>query len=99
LIFPLLKNEERNVLGMEETLFKADHSQHGNYQKPTGRLRIYAPKIILFVLGCRRKKKRSIRKEKRSINQSKFFSPMGFRLFKAGTEFLHTLFNSLRCYI
>ena len=23
---------------------------------------------------------------------------MGFRLFKAGTEFLHTLFNTLRCY-
>ena len=68
LIFPLLENEERNVLGMEETLFKADHSQHGNYQKPTGRLRIYAPKIISFVLGCRKMKKRSMRKEKRSIN-------------------------------
>ena len=57
LIFPLLENEERNVLGMEETLFKADHLQHGNYQKPTGRLRIYSPKIILFVLGCRKMKK------------------------------------------
>ena len=68
LSFPLLKNEERNVLGTEETLFKADHSQHGNYQKPTGRLRIYAPKIISFVLGCRKMKKRSMRKEKRSIN-------------------------------
>ena len=63
-----LKNEDRNVLGMEETRFKTDHSQHGNDQKPTGRLRIYAPKIILFVLGCRKKKTRSIREEKRSIN-------------------------------
>ena len=53
---------------MEETRFKTDHSQHGNDQKPTGRLRIYAPKIILFVLGCRKKKTRSIREEKRSIN-------------------------------
>ena len=57
LILPLPENEEKNVIGMEETLFKADHSQHGNYQKPTGRLRIYAPKIILFVLGCRKMKK------------------------------------------
>ena len=29
-IFPFsLKNEETNVLGMEETRFKTDHSQHG----------------------------------------------------------------------
>ena len=29
-IFPVsLKNEETNVLGMEETRFKTDHSQHG----------------------------------------------------------------------
>ena len=78
---------------MEETRFKTDHSQHGKDQKRTGRLRISAPKIILFVLGCRKKKTKSIRKEKRSINYSKFFSPMGFRLFKAGTEFLHIPFQ------
>ena len=66
---------------------KTDHSQHGNDQKPTGTLRIYAPKIILFVLGCRKKKTRSIRKEKRRINKSRFLSPMGFQLFKASTEF------------
>ena len=65
LIFPLLKNEERNVLGMEETLFKADHSQHGNYQKPSGRLRIYAPKIFSFVLGCRKKIKKKYQKRKK----------------------------------
>ena len=53
---------------MEETLFKADHSQHGNYQKQTGRLHIYAPKITLFVLGCRKKKKKVLEKKKRSIN-------------------------------
>ena len=28
-----LKNEDRNVLGMEETRFKTDHSQHGNDKK------------------------------------------------------------------
>ena len=59
-----LKNEGRNVLGMEETKFKTDQSQHG-------KLRDYAftlPKLILFVLSCRKKKKRSIRKEKRSIS-------------------------------
>ena len=61
---------------MEETRFKTDHSQHGKDQKRTGRLRISAPKIILFVLGCRKKKTKSIRKEKRSINYSKFFSPV-----------------------
>ena len=51
---------------LDEILIKTD--QHGNDQKPTGRLRIYALKIILFVLDCRKKKTRSIRKEKRSIN-------------------------------
>ena len=31
LIFPFfLRNEERKILGMEETKFKTDHSQHGN---------------------------------------------------------------------
>ena len=80
---------------MEETRFKTDHSQHGKDKKRTGTLRISAPKIILFVLGCRKKKTKSIRKEKRSINYSKFFSPMGFRLFKAGTEFLHSRFNTV----
>ena len=31
LIFPFfLRNEERNILGMEEAKFKTDHSQHGN---------------------------------------------------------------------
>ena len=86
----LLKNEERNVLDMEETRFKTDHSQHGKDQKRTGRLRISAPKIILFVLGCRKKKTKSIRKEKRSINYSKFFSPVfqwGFGCLKRALNF------------
>ena len=59
-----LKNEERNVLGMEETRFKTDHSQHGKL----GDYAFMLPKLILFVLSCRKKKKRSIRKEKRSIS-------------------------------
>ena len=50
LIFPFfLNNEERNVLGMEETRFKTDHSQHCNDEKPTGRLRIYATKINFYL--------------------------------------------------
>ena len=47
-----------NALGVEETRLKTDHSQHGNDQKPTGRFRIYAPKIILFALGCRKEEKK-----------------------------------------
>ena len=41
---------------MEEIRFKTDHSQHGDDKNLTARLRIYAPKIILFVLSCRKKK-------------------------------------------
>ena len=36
---------------MEEIRFKTDHSQHGDDKNLTARLRIYAPKIILFVLS------------------------------------------------
>ena len=52
-----LKNEERNVLGMEETRFKTDHSQHGNDQKPTERLRINAPQINFICLELQKKEK------------------------------------------
>ena len=59
LIFPFfLNNEERNVLGMEETRFKTDHSQHGNDEKPTGRLRIYATKINFICLDLQKKRKK-----------------------------------------
>ena len=43
---------------MEETRFKTDQSERGNDKKPTDRLRIYAPRIILFVLGYRKKKRK-----------------------------------------
>ena len=87
LIFPLLENEERNVLGMEETLFKADHSQHGNYQKPTGRLRIYAPKIISFVLGCRKMKKEVLEKKKEVLIKVSFSVRWGFGCLKRALNF------------
>ena len=48
------------------------------------------PKLILIVFSCKKKKKEVLVKVL-------FFSPMGFRLFKAGTEFLHSFFNTLRC--
>ena len=60
LIFPFfLKNEDRNVLGMEETRFKTDHSQHGNdKKKPIGRLHIYATKINFICLDLQKKEKK-----------------------------------------
>ena len=58
LIFPFfLNNEERNVLGMEETRFKTDDSQHGNDEKPTGRSRIYATKINFMCLHLPKKRR------------------------------------------
>ena len=78
LIFPLLKNEERNVLGMEETVFKADHSQHGNYQKPTGRLRIYAPKIIYLFWVAEKRKKEVLEKKKEVSIKVSFSVRWGF---------------------
>ena len=45
----------KSVLGMEETRFKTDHSQPDNDQKPTGRLRIYAPKINFICLDLQKK--------------------------------------------
>ena len=40
---------------MEETRFKTDHLQHGNDEKP-----FMPPKLILFVLICRKKEKKKI---------------------------------------
>ena len=40
---------------MEETRFKTDHSQHGNDKK--GDYAFMRPKLILFVLIYRKKKK------------------------------------------
>ena len=58
MIFPFfLKNEDRNVLGMEETRFKTDHSQHGNDKKIYWEITPVPPKLILFVFICRKKKK------------------------------------------
>ena len=54
----LLKNEDRNVLGMEETRFKTDHSQHGNDKKPTGGLPIYETKINFICLDLQKKEKK-----------------------------------------
>ena len=71
---------------MEETKFKTDYWQHGNdKKKPSGRLSIYATKINFICLDLQ--KKEVLVK----------VSPIGFRLFKAGTEFVHSLFNTLRC--
>ena len=68
----LLKNEERNVLGIEEIRFKTDHSQHGDDKKPTGRLRIYAPKIIFFFELQKIEKKEVLEKKKEVLN---FYTP------------------------
>ena len=49
------------------------------------------PKLILFVLSSKKKEKKEV------LVRVLFSSPMGFRLFKAGTEFLDSFFNTLRC--
>ena len=44
---------------MEETRFKTDHSQHGNDKKNLlGHYAFMRPKLIVFVLICRKKKKK-----------------------------------------
>ena len=62
LIFPFFpKNEDRNVLGMEETRFKTDHSQHGNDKKNLlGDYPFMRPKLILFVLILQKKDKEEV---------------------------------------
>ena len=74
---------------MEETRFTTYHSQHGNDKKHTGRLRIYATKIYFICLDLQKKRK------KEGLVKVSF----SVRLFKAGTEFVHSLFYTLRCYI
>ena len=55
----------RHILGVHANMITAvrliDHSQHGNDKKNLlGDYAFMRPKLILFVLICRKKKKRSI---------------------------------------
>ena len=72
---------------MEETLFKADHSQHGNYQKPTGRLRIYAPKIFYLSWVAEKRKKEVLEKKKEVLIKVSFSVRWGFGCLKRALNF------------
>ena len=57
------------------------------------------PKLILFVLSSRKKKKKEVLVKVSCIRIPALYNPIGFRLSKKGTEFLDSLFNTLRCYM
>ena len=60
------------------------HSQHGNYQKPTGRLRIYAPKIIYLFWVAEKRKKEVLEKKKEVSIKVSFSVRWGFGCLKRG---------------
>ena len=68
---------------MEETKFKTDHSQHGKL----GDYAFTLPKLILFVLSCRKKKKEVLEKKKEVLVKVRFSVRSGFGYLKRALNF------------